>query len=55
MNEHVHNIGELGTNPGDPLPMREGHVSHGRFETVLRSAEIETEFQFKAIHLARLR
>ncbi|WP_409432993.1 methylenetetrahydrofolate reductase [Litorimonas sp. RW-G-Af-16] len=27
----------LGTNPGDPLPMLEGHVSHGRFEQVLRA------------------
>lgn len=26
----------LGTNPGDPLPMRDGHVSHGRYEQVLR-------------------
>lgn len=27
----------LGTNPGDPLPMLEGHVSHGRFERVLKA------------------
>jgi len=26
-----------GLNPGDPLPMLEGHVSHGRFERVLRA------------------
>jgi len=39
MNEHIQNVGELGTNPGDPLPMREGHVSHGRFERVLKSGE----------------
>lgn len=28
---------EYGANPGDPLPMRAGHVSHGRFERVLRA------------------
>ena len=28
---------EFGANPGDPLPMREGHASHGRFERVLRA------------------
>ncbi|WP_427966557.1 methylenetetrahydrofolate reductase [Altererythrobacter sp.] len=28
---------EFGANPGDPLPMREGHSSHGRFERVLRT------------------
>ena len=27
----------LGTNPGDPLPLLPGHVSHGRFERVLRA------------------
>lgn len=27
---------EYGSNPGDPLPQRAGHVSHGRFEQVLR-------------------
>ncbi len=27
----------LGTNPGDPLPMLDGHVSHGRFERVLKA------------------
>ncbi len=26
-----------GANPGDPLPMLPGHVSHGRFERVLRA------------------
>lgn len=30
---------EYGANPGDPLPMRDGHSSHGRFERVLRSGE----------------
>ncbi len=30
---------EYGANPGDPLPMREGHVSHGRFERVLRAGQ----------------
>ena len=28
---------DYGSNPGDPLPMRPGHVSHGRFERVLRA------------------
>lgn len=28
---------EVGANPGDPLPMLPGHVSHGRFERVLRA------------------
>ena len=28
---------EFGANPGDPLPMRDGHSSHGRFERVLRA------------------
>ncbi len=27
----------VGTNPGDPLPQLEGHVSYGRFERVLRA------------------
>lgn len=27
----------VGANPGDPLPMLPGHVSHGRFERVLRA------------------
>ena len=31
-----HDAKNLGTNPGDPLPMLEGHVSHGRFERVLK-------------------
>ena len=26
-----------GLNPGDPLPRLDGHVSHGRFERVLRA------------------
>ncbi|MFN2099639.1 methylenetetrahydrofolate reductase [Altererythrobacter sp. MF3-039] len=30
---------EYGANPGDPLPMREGYSSHGRFERVLRAGE----------------
>ncbi len=30
---------DVGTNPGDPLPMLEGHVSHGRFERVLKAGE----------------
>lgn len=30
-------VDEYGVNPGDPLPVRERHVSHGRFERVLRS------------------
>ncbi len=29
-------VGKVGTNPGDPLPRLDGHVSHGRFERVLR-------------------
>lgn len=28
---------EVGLNPGDPLPILPGHVSHGRFERVLRA------------------
>ena len=28
---------EYGANPGDPLHLREGHSSHGRFEQVLRA------------------
>ncbi|MEP1230703.1 MAG: hypothetical protein ABJG88_08515, partial [Litorimonas sp.] len=27
----------LGTNSADPLPILEGHVSHGRFERVLKA------------------
>lgn len=30
-------IEEMGLNPTDPLPRRPGHVSHGRFERVLRA------------------
>lgn len=35
----------FGANPGDPLPMLPGHVSHGRFEQVLRAGHfaISTE------------
>lgn len=32
----IQDVEHVGTNPGDPLPMRDGHVSHGRFERVLR-------------------
>lgn len=31
------NPARLGTNPGDPLPRLDGHVSHGRLEQVLRA------------------
>ncbi len=30
-------VEEMGLNPTDPLPRRPGHVSHGRFERVLRA------------------
>lgn len=30
-------LNETGLNPGDPLPKLPGHVSHGRFERVLRA------------------
>ncbi|NNE57960.1 MAG: methylenetetrahydrofolate reductase [Hellea sp.] len=33
------NPAKVGTNPGDPLPRLEGHVSHGRFEQVLRAGQ----------------
>lgn len=33
----VQDVELLGTNPGDPLKMRKGHVSHGRFERVLKN------------------
>ena len=38
-------LNESGLNPGDPLPQLQGHVSHGRFERVLRSGHfaISTE------------
>jgi len=38
-------IEELGLNPADPLPRLPGHVSHGRFERVLRAGHfaISTE------------
>lgn len=32
----IQDVQHLGTNPGDPLPMLVGHVSHGRFERVLK-------------------
>lgn len=35
--EHSSVVDEFGANPGDPLPQRPGHVSHGRFERVLRA------------------
>jgi len=35
--ETMRHPGRVGTNPGDPLPRLEGHVSHGRFEQVLRA------------------
>lgn len=38
-----HNVSKemerVGTNPGDPLPRLEGHLSHGRFERVLRAGD----------------
>ncbi len=37
--ETMQNPERLGTNPGDPLPRLEGHVSHGRFEQVLRAGQ----------------
>ena len=37
--EPLRDIGHLGTNPGDPLPMLDGHVSHGRFERVLKDGQ----------------
>lgn len=38
-------LDQSGLNPGDPLPMLPGHVSHGRFERVLRAGHfaISTE------------
>lgn len=35
--DYSETAGEFGTNPGDPLPRLDGHVSHGRFERVLRA------------------
>ncbi|WP_424981486.1 methylenetetrahydrofolate reductase [Maritalea sp. S77] len=37
MNDDLDFVEEFGVNPGDPLIQRPGHVSHGRFERVLRS------------------
>ncbi|MFQ5562334.1 MAG: methylenetetrahydrofolate reductase [Parvularculaceae bacterium] len=37
VNDDVSVVEEYGANPGDPLPLRAGHVSHGRFERVLRA------------------
>ena len=36
-NGGAQDIAQFGANPGDPLPMRDGHVSHGRLERVLRA------------------
>ena len=36
MHSQAPNAKQLGTNPGDPLPKLDGHVSHGRFERVLK-------------------
>ena len=37
--EAIVDVERLGTNPGDPLKQLDGHVSHGRFERVLRSGQ----------------
>ncbi|WP_084634199.1 methylenetetrahydrofolate reductase [Maritalea myrionectae] len=37
MNDDLDFVEEFGVNPGDPLTQRPGHVSHGRFERVVRS------------------
>ncbi len=37
MNDEMDIVAEFGANPGDPLKQRPGHVSHGRFERVLRA------------------
>ncbi|NNC36626.1 MAG: methylenetetrahydrofolate reductase [Hyphomonadaceae bacterium] len=37
MNKHDIDVERVGTNPGDPLVSLPGHVSHGRFERVLRA------------------
>ncbi len=37
MSDLALNTENYGTNPGDPLPRLEGHVSHGRFERVLKA------------------
>jgi len=37
MTEELDLVEEFGANPGDPLKQRPGHVSHGRFERVLRA------------------
>lgn len=39
MNDETVIFEEFGANPGDPLEQRDGHVSHGRFERVLRSGQ----------------
>jgi len=33
----IQDVETLGTNPGDPLKVLKGHVSHGRFERVLKN------------------
>jgi len=40
----VQDVQHLGTNPGDPLPILEGHVSHGRFERVLKNGHFAVRF-----------
>ncbi|MCF4098457.1 methylenetetrahydrofolate reductase [Maritalea mediterranea] len=37
MSDDLDFVEEFGVNPGDPLVQRPGHVSHGRFERVLRA------------------
>jgi len=37
MSDHEHDIDEFGVNPGDPLKQLPEHVSHGRFERVLKA------------------
>jgi len=39
MNDELDIVEEFGVNPGDPLTQRAGHVSHGRFERVLRAGQ----------------
>lgn len=35
----IQDVERLGTNPGDPLRLLDGHVSHGRFERLLRAGD----------------
>ena len=39
MSDEVQDVERLGTNPGDPLQILPGHVSHSRFERVLRAGK----------------